>query len=67
LADIQVGSGAGSEAKVSPVTHIPETIFAHAHTGFVLVDVLGPPDAPRVQLHVIEPGRHNPVFTWKIN
>ena len=67
LADIQVGSGAGSEAKVSPVTHIPETIFAHAHTGFVLVDVLGPPDAPRVQLHVIEPGRQNPVFTWKIN
>ena len=66
LADIQVGSGAGSEAKVSPVTHIPETLFAHAHTGFVLVDVIGPPDASRVLLHVIEPGRQNPVFTWEI-
>lgn len=66
LADVQVVSGAGSEAKVSPVTHLPETIFAHAHTGFVLVDVLGTPEAPRVLLHVIEPGRQNPVFTWEI-
>ena len=66
LADVQVVSGAGSEAKVSPVTHLPETIFAHAHTGFVLVDVLGAPEAPRVLLHVIEPGLQNPVFTWEI-
>jgi len=66
LAEVQVVSGAGSEAKVSPVTHLPETIFAHAHTGFVLVDILGAADAPKVLLHVIEPGQQNPVFTWEI-
>lgn len=66
IAELQVVSGAGSEAKVSPVTHLDETLFAHAHTGFVVIDILGPPAAPRAVLRVIEAGRHNPVFEHAI-
>ena len=66
IAELQVVSGAGSEAKVSPVTHLDETIFAHAHTGFVVIDILGPPAAPRAVLRVIEAGRYNPVFEHAI-
>ncbi|MFP6665556.1 MAG: metallophosphoesterase [Deltaproteobacteria bacterium] len=66
IAAIQVVSGAGSEDKVSPVTNIDETIFAHAHTGFVVIDVLGSAAAPEVVLRVIEPGQRNPVFDLEI-
>ncbi|MEO2167634.1 MAG: metallophosphoesterase [bacterium] len=66
LAGVQVVSGAGSENKVSPVTNIDETIFAHAHTGFGVIDVMGPAEAPEVVLRVIEPGQYNPVFDLEI-
>ncbi len=39
FAGIQVVSGAGAVERVSTVTHIPETIFAHAAPGFVVLDV----------------------------
>jgi hypothetical protein len=66
VASIQVVSGAGSADNVSPVTNIDETIFAHAHTGFVVIDVLGPAEKPEVVLRVIEPGHRNPVFDLAI-
>ncbi len=57
-AGIYVVSGAGARDRVSTVTHLPETHFAHAAPGFVVVDV-GPDGA---RLRVVEEGRDEPVF-----
>ncbi len=36
---IQVVSGAGAVERVSTVTHLPESVFAHAAPGFIVLDV----------------------------
>jgi hypothetical protein len=51
-----VVSGAGARARVSTVTNIDETIFAHAAEGFIVVD-FGQTESGKdaVVLRVIEP------------
>ena len=45
-------SGAGSQAKLLGVSHGDDTLFAHQHTGFMVVDVMR---SGEVFLRVIEP------------
>ena len=45
-------SGAASKKKISEVTDGPNTLFAQAHTGFMVVDFL---EDDGVLLHVVEP------------
>jgi len=55
VAGLYVVSGAGARNRVSTVTHIPETIFAHAAEGFVVVDFGMQRGQDAVVLRVIEP------------
>lgn len=48
----QVVSGAGSKAKLTPVSHNSQTLFAHRQTGFMVVDFKTNND---IWLRVIEP------------
>ncbi len=79
VAGLYVVSGAGARERVSTVTHLPETIFAHAAEGFVVVDFgRRPLDASRsadptpaesaVVVRVIEPvvSPHEPVFEMEL-
>lgn len=52
-------SGAGAAEKVTPVTSLPETLFAHAHAGFMVIDFFaaGPDEVREIQLAVVEAGR----------
>ena len=52
FADYLVVSGAGSAVKARPVGDRPQTLFAHEHPGFILVDVLADGS---VWLRVVEP------------
>lgn len=55
VAGLFIVSGAGARARVSRVTHLPETIFAHAAEGFVVVD-FGTRDGEEITVvRVIEP------------
>ena len=58
-----VVSGAGAPERVSTVTHLPQTIFAHAAPGFVVLDFGRQGDSEKVQLQVVENGTSGPVFT----
>jgi hypothetical protein len=64
VAGIYIVSGAGARDRVSTVTDIPETIFAHAAEGFVVVDFGEREGTPAVVLRVIEPVAQpeSPVF-----
>lgn len=53
VAGLYVVSGAGARDRVSTVTNLPESIFAHAAEGFVVVDFLASEAA--VVIRVIEP------------
>ena len=55
VAGLFVVSGAGARERVSTVTHLPETIFAHAAEGFVAVDFERTDEAERIVLRVVEP------------
>lgn len=52
-------SGAGSPEKINPVGHNENTLFAHAHSGFMVLDLL---QDRRVLLRVVEPGKREVVF-----
>lgn len=54
VAGIYVVSGAGAVERVSTVTHLPETLFAHAVPGFVVADFGTSDGEPVVVLRVIE-------------
>jgi len=45
-------SGAGSIPKILPVTNGPNTLFAHSHAGFMVLEVL---DDGQIILQVVEP------------
>jgi len=64
VADLYVVSGAGARDRVSTVTNLPETIFAHAAEGFVVIDFGTQNGQDAVVLRVIEPVArpHAPVF-----
>lgn len=66
VAGIYVVSGAGAEDRVSTVTHLPETYFAHAAAGFVVVDFGQLDGHDAIVLRVIEVGHANPVFEMEI-
>lgn len=61
VAGLYVVSGAGARERVSTVTHLDETIFAHAAEGFVVVDfarpttAAGDAEAPAIAVRVVEP------------
>jgi hypothetical protein len=63
VAGIYIVSGAGAVERVSTVTHLPETFFAHAAPGFVVVDVgrMGD-DEEVVVIRVIESETPDAVF-----
>jgi hypothetical protein len=68
VAGLYVVSGAGARERVSTVTHLDETIFAHAAEGFVVVDIgqRGTDDERQstVVVRVVEPmvAAERPVF-----
>ena len=51
VADYVLVSGAGSAGKITAVGSGPDTLFAHAHTGFIALDV----GATGIRLSVVEP------------
>jgi len=53
VAGLYIVSGAGARDRVSTVTHLPESIFAHAAEGFVVVDFMSGGSA--VVIRVVEP------------
>lgn len=55
VADLYVVSGAGARERVSTVTHLPETLFAHAAEGFVVVDFGTLDGQETVVVRIIEP------------
>lgn len=66
VAGIYVVSGAGAKDRISTVTDLPETFFAHAAPGFVVVDFGRREGRDTVIVRVIEPGAINPVFEMEI-
>lgn len=59
---VHIVSGAGAPERVSTVTNIPATIFAHAAPGFIVVDIGQREGEPAVVLRVVENGFDQPVF-----
>lgn len=57
-------SGAGIDSRLSCVTHGDNTLFAHLHTGFLVVDFL---QSGRVWLYVVEPGDTEIVFSLELD
>jgi hypothetical protein len=66
VAGAYVVSGAGSPDRVSTVTNIPSTIFAHAHPGFVIADFGRRGEEAAVVLRVIENGKPCAVFEMDV-
>ncbi|NRA07650.1 MAG: metallophosphoesterase [Myxococcales bacterium] len=62
----EVVSGAGSVRRVSTVTDIPGTLFAHAYPGFVVLDFHSTPSGEEVRLHVVETGREAPALSTRL-
>lgn len=68
VARLLVVSGAGSTSMITGVTAIEGTLFAHAHTGFVVLDFFATPGRPdSVLVRVVETGKERPVFTLGID
>ena len=51
----------GSAAKTTPVGDGPETLFAHSHPGFMVLDFMG---SNQVQLQVVEPDSGEVFARW---
>jgi hypothetical protein len=62
VAGLHVVSGAGAPARVSTVTNLPDSIFAHAAPGFVVLDFGQRDGLETVILRVVENGFDRPVF-----
>ena len=67
VAGLYIVSGAGAVERVSTVTDLPETIFAHAAPGFVVVDIGRADDKAAVVIRVIESGADGPVFEMPLS
>lgn len=65
-AGLYVVSGAGAVERVSTVTSIPETRFAHAVPGFVVAEFGLRGGRPVVRLEVVESREAEPVFALEI-
>jgi len=66
VAGLYVVSGAGARERVSTVTHLPETIFAHAAEGFVVVDFGTRDGRASVVVSVVEAASEAPVFRMEL-
>jgi hypothetical protein len=68
-ARLMIVSGAGSQPRITGVAAIDETIFAHAHAGFVVLDFFGGGrSAGEVLLvRVVETGKQQPVFALGVD
>jgi len=67
-ARLMIVSGAASAPRLTGVSALDETIFAHSHTGFVVLDFFGGARAPGVVLvRVVETGEQQPVFTLGVD
>lgn len=66
VAGIYVVSGAGARDRVSTVTDLEETLFAHAAPGFVVIDFGERSEVPVVVLRVIEADAEDPVFEMEM-
>jgi hypothetical protein len=62
VASVQVVSGAGALERVSTVTHIPETLYAHAAAGFVVLDFGSYEGETVAVLRVVENIQAAPMF-----
>ena len=68
VARLLVVSGAGSAGRITGVTAVEGTIFAHSHPGFVVFDFFASKGAGDVVLvRVVETGQAEPVFTLGID
>lgn len=68
VAKLLVVSGAGSAGAITPVTSLDETLFAHAHAGFVVFDFFEAPGTGGALLvRVVETGAGAPVFTLGVD
>lgn len=56
----KIVSGAGSQDKLTAVSHGDDTIFAHHHAGFITIDFF---KNERILLRAIEPGDNDVVFS----
>jgi len=61
-AGVEVVSGAGAKGRVSSVTPLPNTLFAHAAMGFVVIDFGLRGGADVAVLRVLEAQASSPVF-----
>jgi hypothetical protein len=61
-APLHVVSGAGSSSKVTTVTAVEGTLFAHAHPGFVVLDFQRGAAGDDVVLRIVETGVDAPVL-----
>ncbi len=66
IARMHIVSGAGSTGKVSRVTDVAETIFAHAVPGFVVLDFVNRGGEHVPVVRVVRTGRETPVFQMSI-
>lgn len=66
FARIEIVSGAGAKDRVTTVTSIEPTIFAHAVQGFVVLDFGMRDGEETVLLRVIETGAGKPVFEMDV-
>lgn len=59
-------SGAGAEERVSTVTHLPSTLFAHAASGFIVVDFGTRNGKDVAVLRVVETRANEPTFEMEL-
>ena len=69
VAGLYVVSGAGARERVTTVTDLPETIFAHAAEGFVAIDFERAGEEERIVLRIVEPmvSPDTPVFEYVLD
>ncbi len=66
VAGLYVVSGAGARDRVTTVTDLPETFFAHSAPGFVVVDFGQREGRDAIIVRVIEAGTREPVFEMEV-
>jgi hypothetical protein len=67
-ARLMLVSGAGSASRLTRVNALDETIFAHSHAGFMVLDFFGGTTAGEAALlRVVETGKEQPVLTLGID
>ena len=60
-------SGAGAPERVSTVTNLPGSIFAHAAPGFMVVDFGQLDGQSEIVLRVVENGADDAIFEMRLD